>query len=636
MKKTILILSVMLLIASSCGYVTKKRQVEAIETIKEFYTLLVTETDKSQPDMQTIDNIMNQYVTTNFKEKLRQSDLNYEYFMYRGYISMECLETLEITPDNRWDDAYKVCWRCTDRTKVCITLLLVKNKKYMIDNIDGVEIYEYEGNDEYDDDSEFEYLQKNYVKLDAALLAQTSIQGMAAEYDSLRHAIAFASEILNLPSFPLQSDDSESLFFRLNFDDYDRDNAIYAKWGTGMKPFHQLLNYANSSRKHDMAGLDKLLLRYGTLIKHLIPYEKYVANGWEQITNQLLVAYNDLSVSPGSFGKVYEIMRESDGNLNYEKIAPFVRDSQMKAFIASKDIGYTHKNEFIPFLKRGEINRWSVIWAYSFWGRRYNENPDNIPHLVATLKAIRKLYTPDSTLSETNKNNPPIEPYLTSEIRPNEQIYPWKLYTDRVKFLEHVWSYEENSCIIIEHNGKQHQLLSRLNEDNVLNRGDIIDLTWNMGIMYYYDKKDNKKIKFSEWADRVKMVEATATTLFEKKYGSFPKICYGDIAVIDDATQAKLLDRLMISLLTDKNKKITKVQELLRKPEKEKLEIVIYDCEEYKIKPQGTLFGHVVEIVLRTESPEPDKPIILFIYNPVADTLHIDVYGVSGNGFEWK
>jgi hypothetical protein len=380
-----------------------------------------------------------------------------------------------------------------------------------------------------------------------------------------------------------------------------------------------------------MAGLDKLIRRFGTLIKLIIPYEKYVANGWEQMTRQLLTAYDDLSASPGSFGKMYQMF--DDGDFDYKKkLAPYIRDKQMKAFISLKDIGYTHEDEFTPILMRGEVNTWSVVWAYSFWGRRYSENSDNIPHLVAALKILRdELYAPKAKPPKANKNLPPIEPYLTSDIRPKEQIYPWKLYTDRVIFLEH--DGYEYDYLIVEKNGKQHWLLHQLSDDTVLNRGDVIDLTWDMEILYEPDDEGNNiRVKFTEFAHSVRIVEASVTTQFANKYEGVLEIECEDEDAIDEETKSKLLDKLLGYLLESNQSEITEALEIFSE-KSGRLRIDVLHCDDWNDPRLGAIHGYGICLSLSRgefakfngKDEEIFYGIMCFVYNPDTDTLYIDV-----------
>jgi hypothetical protein len=342
-----------------------------------------------------------------------------------------------------------------------------------------------------------------------------------------------------------------------------------------------------------------------------------------------------LSVSADNFGKIYQIF--DDGDYDYEtKLEPFVRDKQMKAFISLKDVGYTHEDEFTPFLMRGEVNTWSVVWAYSFWGRRYNENPDNIPHLAAALKTLRDdLYAPKAKSPKADKNLPPIEPYLTSKIRPNEKIYPWKLYTDRVTFLSYG---EDEYGYLVEKNGEKHWLLSSFEDDVVLNHGDIIDLTWDMEITHYYDdESDGERVKFTEFAHNIRTMETSATTNFVNEYGEIPQIEYEDDEAIDHETKSKLLNKLLGYLLESEHPEIMQALEIFSETP-ERLRLDILDDREYSIDNVGTIHGYGICLSLSRgeyakfngKDEEVFYGIMCFIYNPDTDTLHVDVEVARG------
>jgi hypothetical protein len=57
-----------------------------------------------------------------------------------------------------------------------------------------------------------------------------------------------------------------------------------------------------------------------------------------------------------------------------------VNSAHLNAFIIKRgDVGYQDA---------GEVNRSAVVWAYSFWGRRWHENPDNIKPVLAILNML--------------------------------------------------------------------------------------------------------------------------------------------------------------------------------------------------------------------------------------------------------
>jgi hypothetical protein len=474
---------------------------------------------------------------------------------------------------------------------------------------DNVVWYDDDANDNDHDDFDPGYQPENRVELNAALLALTKRQGMAPEYDSLCHAIAFASEVMDVSASP-------GLPFGYEFYHSEEHVSMFPerlKWGTGMKPLRLLLDYANGRRNSDMAGLDKLIRHYGRLIKLLVPYEKYVANGWEKRTAQLLTAYDDLSSQKVSFGKIYEMMEAADNSSNsklhfpyahYEKIAPFVSDRKMSAFI--------NGNGFEDPAKRGEIM--GVVWAYSFWGRRFHENPDNIPHLAATLKTLRDELYADAKPPAADKNRPPIEPYLASVIRPNEDIYPWKLYTDRVKFV--LFDEFDDRYMIVEKDGEEIWLINHLSDDMMLNSGDVIDLTWYMETV-----SDGRDIEFSKQAHSVKAIKAGATTLFHQKYGGIPQIIYHDEEITGNATKAKMLDSLFGYLLESKNPKITEALKIFG-INAERLQIDIYECDDWNGSPSGMIYGY--GMILSLVGDDDRREVMGFIYNPDTGKFHID------------
>ena len=452
-----------------------------------------------------------------------------------------------------------------------------------------------------------------------SLLALTARSGMAAEYDSLRHAIAFASEAMDLNTFPITEDGNR---YRLDDDLYYND-VLFNKWGTGMQPFQSLLYIARENRHSDMAGLDKAIRRYGTLIKLLVPYEKYIDKGWDRIIVQLLTAYEDLSVSTDNFDKINDIMTDGEDN-DYEEISLFARDKQMTAFISPKDAGFTYRGRFITLAKQGEVNTDAVIWAYSFWGRRYNENPDNVPHIASALKTIRELFA-NNQPPVADKNLPLIEPYLTSDIRPNEPLHPWKLYSDRVKVLQH---YEGGDFyfIIVEKNGEEHWFLDNLDRDVVVNRGDIIDLTWDVGInpnAYFGDG-----VGFTKFVHSIKMIEEGATTQFHKKYGAMPEVVYINEEYIDGKTEAIMFDKLCDSLLTSKQEKITEALKIFSENKKRlRIEIEAY----YRLGTwdgiRGEIDSYGIDLYLFNSDKLTDfTQFMRFYYDLDTDTFHIGSY----------
>ena len=515
MKKLIITIIAAAFITSGC---LNRQPKTAIDTLKEFYTLLFTEIDREHPDTKSIEAIMNRYVTAQYQEELGHSDLDYHYFSHGQEYGKARPETLEITPDDSWDVAYNVCWRTENSEKVCLKLTVEKTGKgqYMINGISAhwVEVEDDDVDDEYDGDfSSGHHLSAKFDSINAHLMALTDCEGMSEEYSRIRQVMLFASNMFAFMPFPF-IDSEKWMWVTLkeyewvedqdkfeSFDEYIAEND----YGYG-ETFAHYVKYLYHIRESDLSSLPRLLQRYGKLVKLIFPRERYVANGWDAMVRQLLVAYDDLSAQPGNFQRIYKAMTtDNEGKMNspeyFEDILPFVRDRKLSAFV------YENNNNVL--IEKGEVNQWAVVWAYSFWGRRFHDNPENIQHLVSSLKLLRDELYATGHSPKMDKNIPPIEPYLTSDIRPDEKIFPWKFYIDRVKFVKYEGEEDGYDYIVVEKNGSQHRLFSNLDNDEVdFNRGDVIDIRWNMEISTYYDEEsDIERMIFSEWAQSIRMVE---------------------------------------------------------------------------------------------------------------------------------
>jgi hypothetical protein len=144
------------------------------------------------------------------------------------------------------------------------------------------------------------------------------------------------------------------------------------------------------------------LKRYVEILAGLISYETYVDNGWDEMVRQLLIAYDDIKAK-SSFSKIYDVMESNCESFDYEdnfykycgsatdaydEILPFVRDQQLNAFILKQDI-----SEDVDWNgAEGNVNKSAVVWAYSFWGRRYHENKNIIDPIVDILRLLRDEY----------------------------------------------------------------------------------------------------------------------------------------------------------------------------------------------------------------------------------------------------
>jgi uncharacterized protein (TIGR02145 family) len=177
----------------------------------------------------------------------------------------------------------------------------------------------------------------------------------------IRQAAIVASEAFADP-LPYMFTISDGNFSK--FDGLIDDND---KHGYG-ESFKILFKQAYSQRDKYLSGwLQSFIKR----VASLIPREEYM-NNWDYMVRQLLIAHDDLSARKDGFSEIYAYLEEesvSNALYLYEGILPFVRDKKR--------------------LEEAGIATATVVWTYSFWGRRYNENPDNIKPIVATLRMLR-------------------------------------------------------------------------------------------------------------------------------------------------------------------------------------------------------------------------------------------------------
>jgi hypothetical protein len=136
---------------------------------------------------------------------------------------------------------------------------------------------------------------------------------------------------------------------------------------------------------------------YIELLVKLIPRKTYIDNGWDTMARQLLIAYEDLKNNPNNFIEIYKIMA-NNVNKNaveaYNQILDFVSDPQLEDFILKQSVADAVTSHYWGGDEGnvGDVNRSAVVWAYSFWARRYNENPNNLNAIVDILLMLRDDY----------------------------------------------------------------------------------------------------------------------------------------------------------------------------------------------------------------------------------------------------
>jgi len=200
---------------------------------------------------------------------------------------------------------------------------------------------------------------------------------IAIDDGNISQAASFASKFFEYRPFPFIKGEYEWVSISYGRP-YDIESFIERHDNSNGKVFMSLFVQLYKNRAEYLSNGE--FLRYIKLLAGLVPRETYVANGWDMMVRQLLMAYEDLAPNPDSFRKVYEVMGYDNPASFYSKILPFVNNKHLEAFIVKNGAAY---------YAAGEVNQSAVVWAYSFWGRRYNENPNSIEPIAAILRLLR-------------------------------------------------------------------------------------------------------------------------------------------------------------------------------------------------------------------------------------------------------
>jgi hypothetical protein len=210
------------------------------------------------------------------------------------------------------------------------------------------------------------------------------ISDIVIDSENISQAASFASEFLRYIQFPFIN----ANYSWISISGYDENS--YSKF----QDLNQFINRSDNSYGNIFMSVFVKLYRnraeylsngnlehYIKLLASLIPREKYVANGWDDMVRQLLIAYDDIAAIPEGFSQVYQVMNGSNNPASYyDNILRFVSDKQLNAFILKQNVAY---------YEAGEVNQSAVVWAYSFWGRRDNENINSTEPIAAILRMLR-------------------------------------------------------------------------------------------------------------------------------------------------------------------------------------------------------------------------------------------------------
>lgn len=201
--------------------------------------------------------------------------------------------------------------------------------------------------------------------------------------ENIEPAASFAKNLFTFISFPFYEQYS---WFSMSDLDWliDNDNSN----GNG-KAFKSVFDKLSDNKAEYLSN--GKFNRYIELLAGFIPRSVYIANGWDAMVRQLLAAYEDIAATD-NFSEVYEFMKTEPNPYFYTSIDyyPGILD-----FVGEEldDAFFVEKNAVSYCCEVGEINRWAVVWAYSFWGRRYNEDPDSIEPIVDILLMLRDKYS---------------------------------------------------------------------------------------------------------------------------------------------------------------------------------------------------------------------------------------------------
>lgn len=122
----------------------------------------------------------------------------------------------------------------------------------------------------------------------------------------------------------------------------------------------------------------------------LITRRTYKKLDFDKVVTGLLISYNDIYSTPDykeRLEEIYKVMkfqkeRDDDAKKFYSKIEPFTSDE------------FLLNLEEIRLISGKQFADGDIVWFYSFWARRYNEN--NINQVYKIINEINSHYTEDN------------------------------------------------------------------------------------------------------------------------------------------------------------------------------------------------------------------------------------------------
>jgi hypothetical protein len=189
-----------------------------------------------------------------------------------------------------------------------------------------------------------------------------------ADQDSVEAAIAYAAKEIDLSGFPLKI--SKKLFP----EKYDKQIPT----GKGSIAYRRIIEYIRNEKDAFLTGLMEV---YGHYVRHSVSEEIFQKQGIKRLILSLIIAYDDIyylneRTSNDILRDIYETMSEHHFN-SLANYFPLISANISESFLSGV---FMDKNK--------KLDRGLVVWAYSFWARRYNEGRTDDVH-----KVVLNLYT---------------------------------------------------------------------------------------------------------------------------------------------------------------------------------------------------------------------------------------------------
>lgn len=126
--------------ASTVNDTVCSTRIPAVEMLREFYTLYITENSKvGDFDAVAVKNIKSKYMTGRLLTKLEKTMWDYDPFLHAQDCETSWIKTLEIHPDTTRENTWEVSYAYDALHRNCVSLFLTRiDGQYFIDDVDGL------------------------------------------------------------------------------------------------------------------------------------------------------------------------------------------------------------------------------------------------------------------------------------------------------------------------------------------------------------------------------------------------------------------------------------------------------------------------------------------------------------------